>query len=85
MNFVLKYECGLKNWAYIMCRRETESQRGGGHFPTILGGQSLVKAILLIGDKVVGKAIANRTCTSSDGKLEVWGLAPRKNFSGHAL
>ena len=38
-----------------------------------------MRAILLIGDKVVGKAIANKTCIRKEEKLGVWGLAPRKN------
>ena len=44
------------------------------------GSENLVKAIVLIGDKVVGKAVTNRKCTRSEGKLGVWGLAPRNNF-----
>ena len=37
-------------------------------------GDNLMKAIVLIGDKVVGKAIAIRTCIRSEGN---WGLELR--------
>ena len=85
-----------KNWAYLMCKRETRSQPMADIFPFLLGGgQNLVKLwrmscktntdqpfsnIVLIGDKVVGKAIANRTCIRNEWKLGAWGLAPRKIF-----
>ena len=36
--------------------------------------------IVLIGDKVVEKAIANRTCIRSERELGVWRLAPREIF-----
>ena len=40
-------------------------------------GDNLMKAIVLIGDKVVGKAIAIRTCIRSE-ETGVWGFAQRK-------
>ena len=59
----------------MVCRRElqannwqTFSHLGGGV------GDNLMKAIVLIGDKVVGKAIAIRTCIRRE---ENWGLGLR--------
>ena len=56
----------------MMRKRETKSQPVADIFPFGGGGgENIVKAILLIGDKVVGRAIANRTCIKSEGKLGV--------------
>ena len=44
-----------------------------------------MKAIVLIGDKLVGKAIANRTCIRSEEILGSEGVPPGKMFRGHAL
>ena len=53
----------------------------GGHFPIFGdGAETFVKAIVLIGDKVVGKAIVNRAYIGNEGKLGVWGLALRKGY-----
>ena len=72
MYFVSKDECGLQNLAYMMRRRETRRQAVVDTFPFLREGEnSLAKAIVLIGDKVVGKATANRTCIRSEGKLGV--------------
>ena len=65
--------CCLQNWIYMICRRETKSQPVADIFPFFWGGsKNLVTAIVLIGDKVVGKAIANRTRIRNEGKLGVW-------------
>ena len=79
MHFVLKDECGLRNWAHMMWRSKTKSQQEADIFP-FWGDENLVKAIVLIGHKVVGKAIANRTRTRIEGEARIWGLVPRKNF-----
>ena len=73
----LKDECGLQNWAYMMSRRETKSQPVADTF-SFFGEKNLVKAIMFIGDKVVGKAIANKTCIRNEGKLGSGGLPPGK-------
>ena len=58
MHFVLKDECYLQNLVYMLCRRETKSQAVANILPLWGVAKNLVKAVALIGDKVIGKAIA---------------------------
>ena len=76
--FVFYMQCAL--YSPYVCydvQEESESQPVAKFSHVGGGGENLGKAIVLIGDKLVGKAIANRTCVTSEG---VWGLAPRIKF-----